>query len=97
MFAVLYKFKIKSGMEAKFENTWAEMTLEFRAIHGGLGSCLHKDESGNFMAYARWPSRQLWEKDKKIVNIEAMNSMKECVEQSFPAIPLEITNDLLLK
>lgn len=97
MFAVIYKFKIKSGMESKFEQAWAAMTFEFRDVHGGLGSCLHKDDNGNFIAYARWPSRELWEKDKEIVNGAAMNEMRECIEQSFPATPLEVINDLLVK
>jgi heme-degrading monooxygenase HmoA len=82
MFVVMYKFKIKSGMESKFEKAWESMAFEFRDAHGGLGSCLHKDDSGNFVAYARWPNRQLWEKDKEIVNIAAMSAMNECIEQS---------------
>lgn len=97
MFAVIYKFKIKSGMESKFAQAWSAMTIEFLNIHGGLGSCLHKDYSDNFVAYARWQSRQLWEKEKNIVNVEAMNEMKECIEQSFPPTPLEIVNVLLVK
>lgn len=97
MFAVLYKFKIKSGMESKFEKAWAAMTFEFRDTHGGLGSCLHRDDDGNFVAYARWPNRQLWEKDKNIINAVAMKEMRDCIEQSFPATPLGIINDLLVK
>jgi hypothetical protein len=96
MFAVIYKFKIKPGMESKFEKAWESMTFEFRDVHGGLGSCLHKDDHGNFVAYARWPNRQLWEKDKVIVNTAAMSEMKECIEHSFPATPLGIINDLLV-
>lgn len=97
MFAVIYKFKIKPGMESKFEKAWETMTFEFRDTHGGLGSCLHKDDRGNFVAYARWPNRQLWEKDKNILNITAMKEMSECIEKSFPATPLEISNDLLVR
>lgn len=97
MFAVIYKFKIKAGMESRFEIAWAEMTVEFRDVHGGLGSCLHRDDSGNFIAYARWPNRHLWETEKTILNVNAMNEMKECIEQSFPATPLEIIDDLLVK
>ena len=82
-------------MEIKFEKAWAAMTKEFRDIHGGLGSCLHKDDNGIFFAYARWPNRELWEKDKEFVNVGAMKEMKDCIEQSFPSTPLEVINDLL--
>ncbi len=95
MFAVIYKFKIKSGMEWKFQEAWSTMTHEFLNIHGGLGSCLHKDDDGNFLAYARWPNRQLWEANKTIINVAAMKDMKDCIEQSSPPIPLECVKDLL--
>lgn len=45
------------------------MPFEFRDCHGGLGSCLHKEDNGYFIAYARWPSRQLWEKKTKKLSI----------------------------
>lgn len=84
-------------MDSKFEKAWAAMTIEFRDTHGGLGSCLHKDEDGNLIAYARWPDSQVWKNDKTILNTVAMNEMIECIEKSFPAVPLEVINDLLDK
>ncbi|MBC7466704.1 MAG: hypothetical protein H7256_11995 [Bdellovibrio sp.] len=97
MFAVLYKFKIKSGMELQFEKSWEQMTFEFRDVHGGLGSCLHKDDAGHYLAYARWPHREMWAADKKIINTAAMSAMRDCIEESFPSTPLTIINDLLEK
>jgi heme-degrading monooxygenase HmoA len=97
MFAVIYKWKIKPGMESQFASSWEVMTIEFRDVHGGLGSCLHRDDSGHFIAYAKWPNRQPWEKNKNFVNIDSLKEMKDCIEQSFPAIPLEINKDLLVK
>jgi hypothetical protein len=97
MFAVIYKWKIKPGMESQFTSAWEVMTIEFRDVHGGLGSCLHRDDSGYFIAYAKWPNRELWENNKNIVNVDSLKEMKECIEQSFPAIPLEINKDLLVQ
>ncbi|MGZ6472644.1 MAG: hypothetical protein ACXWRZ_15860 [Bdellovibrio sp.] len=84
-------------MEVMFEKSWEAITSEYKVAHGGLGSCLHKGDNGIFIAYARWPNRALWEKEKNIVNKIAMKTMKDCIEQSFPATPLEIVNDLLVR
>jgi len=95
MFAVIYRFKVKPEREKEFEKHWSDMTHEFRNLHGGLGSCLHRADDGLLYAYARWPDRASWEKEKIIVNQLAMNHMRDCMEGSLPAIPLEVINDLL--
>ena len=95
MFAVIYRFKVKKDHENKFEKSWEAMTYEFRNVHGGLGSCLHKSENGEYVAYARWPNRLTWERKKEIRNTKAMASMKNSIEKSYPAIPIDVCNDLL--
>ena len=55
-FAVLYRWRVDKRFEQQFRDRWRETTLMFRARHGALGSCLTRDESGNFVAFARWPS-----------------------------------------
>jgi quinol monooxygenase YgiN len=97
MFAVIYRFKLKANADEKFKKAWAEMTFEFRDIHGGLGSCLHKTEEGIWLAYARWPNREAWQKQKKIRNQTALYEMKNCVEERLPEITMDIVNDLLFK
>ena len=62
----------------------------------GLGSCLHKADNGEYVAYARWPNRKAWESDKEIKNTEAMNLMKESIEGRHEPIPLEVHNNLLV-
>lgn len=64
MFAVMYRWRLKAGREEQFADAWAEMTDEFLEVHGGLGSCLHKSDDGLWVAYARWPNRKTWEKEK---------------------------------
>lgn len=96
MFAVIYNFDVKPGFEHQFEKNWADMTYEFREIHGGLGSCLHKTDEGKYVAYARWPDRRSWARDKDIKNTEAMRLMKESLQGKTEAIPLNIEKDLLV-
>lgn len=97
MFAVIYKFKVKEGFEEKFQSSWEKMTYEFRDTHGALGSCLHKTLDNIFIAYARWPNKKAWQEEKTIINKPALAHMRECVEESFPAIPLDVVSDLLVK
>ena len=55
MFAVLYRWQIKPGMEEQFVDGWSRVT---RAIHnscGSYGSRLHRAADGTWFAYARWP------------------------------------------
>ena len=96
MFAVIYNFDVKPGFEQQFEKNWTDMTYEFREIHGGLGSCLHKTDEGKYVAYARWPDRESWARDKDIKNTEAMKLMKESLQGKTEAIPLNIEKDLLV-
>ena len=55
MFAVIYRWRLKSGMEGQFADGWDRVT---RAIHqscGSYGSRLHRCDDGMWLAYARWP------------------------------------------
>lgn len=97
MFAVIYKFEIKEGLEEEFHKHWKIMTFEFRDHHGGLGSCLHKTDDGIYIAYAKWPTRELWEKKKEIINRDSLARMSNCLNKSHPAMPLEILDNLLIK
>lgn len=97
MFAVIYHCYVKPGREADFEEAWEEMTHEFRDVHGGLGSCLHKTDEGEYLAYARWPDRERWAADKTIVNTEAMARMRDMLRKPTEAVPLSIERDLLVR
>ena len=57
-FAVLYRWRVEPGQEAEFRRRWREATLALRDGFGALGSCLARDEQGDFVAFARWPSEQ---------------------------------------
>ena len=96
MFAVLYKFNVKSGEEKNFQKHWAEMTEEFIKVHGGLGSRLHQSDDGSLFAYAKWPNREKWEENKDIVNKMSLKAMQDCLKDPVAFIPLTIINDMLL-
>jgi len=54
-FAVLYRWRVQPAQEAAFAARWREGTERLKSL-GGLGSCLCRDETGDFVAFARWPS-----------------------------------------
>lgn len=96
MFAVIYRWRLVEGKEDEFLSAWSELTQEFRATHGGLGSCLHRLDSGEYLAYARWPSRAAWETERDIVNQAALQIMQRCVLERFDPLPLTVLEDLLV-
>ena len=55
-FAMLYRWTVASEQQDAFLARWREATIALRDEHGALGSCLTRDEKGDFVAFARWPS-----------------------------------------
>ena len=55
-FAVIYRWTVDPEHEAYFRKRWHAGTLRLRDEFGGLGSCLTKNEAGEFVAIALWPS-----------------------------------------
>lgn len=64
MFAVVYRWKIKPGLEVKFEEGWRLGTLAIRRDLGGWGSRLHRIGPGEYFAYAQWADRETFLKNR---------------------------------
>ena len=58
MIAVIYRWRVDKENEAEFRRRWNEITQDIVSHHGGGGSRLHRAENGDWVAYARWPSRE---------------------------------------
>ena len=54
-------------------------------------------DEGEVVAYAVWPSRDTWVEARKLpsANPEAETKMRECIEESFPSVTLDVRDDLL--
>ena len=96
MFAVLYRFRLKPGTEARFAQAWEAVTHALRDQHGGEGSCLHRGDDGLWVAYARWPSREAWAAEHPLDDPSHLEAMAACVEERLAPIPLEVARDLLV-
>ncbi len=62
MKAAIYRWKVAPGDEEYFARRWHEITQDIMRDHGGGGSRLHRAENGDFVAYARWPSKEARDK-----------------------------------
>lgn len=104
MFAVIYKCTLKIDQEKIFVEAWRSIAHYFIKHRGALGSSLHKTEDGFWVAYSRWPSRAMrdasWGGNKKELPVEilrAVEKLKECQEEQYPEICMEVIEDLLIE
>lgn len=61
MFVAIYRFNVKLGLEKQLIASWAGLTKLIYQHEGSLGSRLHQEKDGVFIAYAQWPDRETWE------------------------------------
>ena len=97
-FAVIYRWRIRIGLEEQFQQAWATTTELFIAERGALGSRLHQVDDGTWIAYAQWPTKQAWEKSRVLgpADPNASALMAEATEVSFEPILLHPVQDYLV-
>lgn len=84
MFIVVYQFAVKAGREAAFIKAWQKTTEGIAQFKGGLGSRLHREQHGGFMAYAQWPDQQTYRRASDIVMPaefeDSRHDMQRCLD-----------------
>lgn len=97
-FAVIYRWRLKAGMEAQFVRAWSRITELYVAHRRGLGSRLHKGPDGIWVAYAQWPSAQARIAAFAGESLDPIASalMREAVEEAFDEMLLEPVADYLI-
>ena len=98
MYVVLYSFKVKPKQVDAFIEGWKGLTNLIYQYEGSLGSRLHKKEPLEYIAYAQWPSKDIFENSGGSLPKEA-NSFRDLMRASCEAIEvidkLEVVEDLL--
>jgi quinol monooxygenase YgiN len=105
MFVVVYWWRVKPGKEEQFREAWRRGTREIAAIYGGLGSRLHREQDGRFVAIAEWPDHETWQRafDARMVypdkDARAMfvDAIAETPPGNRPAFTMEVTDDVLAR
>lgn len=97
MFVAIYRWRIKPGQEAAFEQGWERTSIEVRSMHGSLGSRLHRSDDGTYMSYARWNSVEERERYRAHFRTDPIGFrlMRDAVEEELPAMEFTIVGNLL--
>jgi len=98
MFTVIYAFEVHAGQSDAFITAWRTLTELIAEHEGGLGSRLHRERPGYFIAYAQWPSREQWEKAGNNMPAhaeEARETMRVSCKKIETLHTLEVVEDLL--
>lgn len=75
MYCVLIEFIPLPDREQEFVHAWTELTKYIYKNYGSKGSRLHVSEEGKYIAYAQWPSKDVYN------NIRAKEEGKRLREQ----------------
>ena len=97
-FCAIYRFRLRVGSEGAFIQGWSRMTEAIREHRGGLGSRLHIDDDGWYIAYAQWPDRETWEyaREQPDADSDAARIMTDAIEERLPPILMDAKIDLLV-
>lgn len=96
MFVVIYRWRVRSGMEERFRDVWHRRTEKIYALRGSLGSRLHREDGNVYCAIALWPSRDLWEATKPRLPDDENDAatFNASVAEWFPPLTMEPVDDL---
>lgn len=81
MIGVLIEFDVLEGEEQAFIDAWERTTEIIYQQFGSLGSRLHKEASGLYVAYAQWPNKEqyqaehIWSETDAAVRAEMRNTL----------------------
>ena len=97
-FAVIYRWRLKPGLEEQFREGWERATRTLLATRGALGSRLHRARDGSWVAYAQWPSHETWQRSRALGPVDRVASemMQQAEQESDDPILLEPVSDHLV-
>jgi len=96
MFSVIYTFKVKEGKDKGFLDGWAGLTKLIYKHEGSLGSKVHKDKNGDYVAYAQWPSREAWKNAGANLPKEETDKFRSQMKDSCTAMETLFELDLVM-
>ena len=82
MFIVMFEFVVKEGFEEQFLKSWPSVTQGIYLFKGSLGSRLHKNINGEYIAYAQWPNKETWEASSEVMMSPEYEKHRESMRES---------------
>lgn len=99
MIAVILEFDPIDGLEDEFISSWIHCTQVIYDNFGSLGSRLHRSSDGKYIAYAQWPSKEVYTASAEwpVHLVDARDAMRKLLKNGKPNILhiLEVEADLL--
>lgn len=103
MFVAVYWWRVHPGKEAQFRAAWRRGTELITAKYGSLGSRLHENADGRFVAYAEWPDEATWRRafdakmryDEPETRRRFVEAIAETPPGNAPVFTMTVTDDLL--
>ena len=96
MFTVIYRWRVKSGMEDEFRRVWRARTRKIRAVRGSYGSRLHREDDRLYCAIALWPSREAYAATEPHLpdDTEDAAAWAACIAETLPPLTMVLVDDL---
>ena len=96
-FVAIYRWRLDSEKVDQFLKAWADVTRGIKSQRGGLGSKIHREDDGTYIAYAQWPSREAWTESSQLPSVDpaASKLMADAVLETLPSLYLDPLEDLL--
>lgn len=97
-FCIIYSFQVHDGKVEQFIQAWKNLTELIYQHRGSLGSRLHKLSELEYIAYAVWPDREIFDDvnaklpDTATIHREAMRNACSNIETKYE---LQIVEDLI--
>ncbi|MBU3005315.1 antibiotic biosynthesis monooxygenase family protein [Paraglaciecola arctica] len=101
MFIAMYEFVVKAGLEEQFASAWSKTTQGIYLFKGSLGSRLHRNKDGAFIAYAQWPDEQTYRNASDITMSDEYEQFRQSmldslnIEMTKVICEMEVQIDLL--
>lgn len=98
MHIVIYKFQVKPNESLAFMDAWEGLTNLIYQFEGSLGSRLHKIDELNYLAYAQWPSKDVFSNAGANLPKSAdvfRSKMKDSCDKIETLHEMEVVSDLL--
>lgn len=98
MYVAIYEFETHPDKEAVFIESWNTLTRYIYQNMGSLGSRLHKSSGCIYLAYAQWPSKEVFEANNTELPpdmIAIRETMRGACVHVGRLVEMEMTDDFL--